>query len=107
MTSCCPSVRERCSPMMRATTSLVPPGANGTTIVMGRVGYACAQATRERAGSAAAPARCRNLRRGSFIGVPLRGPALSLLLRSVEVPQIRRRLILLGGHQVAVRAQVI
>src|SRR6476646_7470819 len=37
----------------------------------GRDGYACAQAKRETAGSAAAPAAsCKNLRRGSFMGAP-------------------------------------
>src|SRR5262249_19341468 len=53
---------------MRAETSLPPPAANGTIIVTGRVGYVCALAIRETAGSAAAAAaRCRKFRRGSFI----------------------------------------
>src|SRR5215470_8916251 len=48
--------------------SWVPPAAMGTTKRTGRAGYACAQATRDAADSAAAPAvRCRNRRRGSFI----------------------------------------
>src|SRR5262245_43057080 len=67
MMNCCPSVRAMYSPTIRALTSVDPPAANGTTIVTGRVGKACAHATRETAGSAAAPAaRCRNCRRGSF-----------------------------------------
>src|SRR5215471_3894439 len=54
--------------MRRAVMSLTPPGANGTTMRTGRVGYACAQAMRDAAGSAAAPAaRCRKVRRGSFM----------------------------------------
>src|SRR5438552_9139352 len=48
--------------------SIVLPAAPGTTMRTARVGYACALAIRETAGSAAAPAaRCRNCRRGSFI----------------------------------------
>jgi F0F1-type ATP synthase membrane subunit c/vacuolar-type H+-ATPase subunit K len=43
--------------------SVGPPAANGATIVMGRVGYVCALAICETAGSAAAPAaRRRKLR---------------------------------------------
>jgi hypothetical protein len=42
----------------------------------GRDGYACAEAKREKPGSAAAPAaRCKNWRRGSFI---VASPAVSL-----------------------------
>jgi hypothetical protein len=36
--SCCPSVRDMCSPRMRAMTSVVPPAANGTMTVIGRDG---------------------------------------------------------------------
>ena len=47
--------------------SLVLPAGNVTTIRTGVVGYDCALAIRDTAGSAAAPAtRRRNLRRGSF-----------------------------------------
>src|SRR6266487_4968105 len=53
---------------MRATTSVPPPAAKGTTRVIGCVGQVCALAIRDTAGSAAAPAaRCRKFRRGSFI----------------------------------------
>src|SRR5262249_36570896 len=54
---------------MRAETSVPPPAGNGTIIVTGRVGYACADAIRDTAVSAAAhAAKCRNcLRWGSFI----------------------------------------
>src|SRR5262249_22403986 len=63
-----PSSGLTCSTHGRARVSNAPPGGNGTTSRIGRVGYACAQAMRETAGSAAAPAaRCKNLRRGSFI----------------------------------------
>src|SRR5262245_47004747 len=58
-----------------------PPAADVTIKRTGRVGYACAPATRERAGTAAAPAaRCRNLRRGSFIAQPSQGMNGSLRL---------------------------
>src|SRR4029077_19734900 len=52
--------------------SFGPPAAKATTTRTGRVGYACALATCGANGSAAAPAaKYRNLRRGSFIAVPL------------------------------------
>src|SRR5262245_2025541 len=45
-------------------------GGKGATTRTGRVGYACAFAIRDTAGSAAAPAaRCRNCRRGSFMSL--------------------------------------
>src|SRR5262245_65611967 len=51
--------------------STPPPAGKPTIKRTGRVGYACAHAIRDRAGSAAAPAaRCRNVRRGSFISIP-------------------------------------
>jgi hypothetical protein len=40
----CPSCFPNGSAMMRATTSVEPPGANGTIILTGRVGYAWAYA---------------------------------------------------------------
>src|ERR1700719_1625859 len=53
---------------MRASTSAGPAAGNGTTIVIGRVGKACAAALRVVAGKIAATAvRCRNRRRGRFI----------------------------------------
>src|SRR5215471_20245750 len=52
----------------RPSTSVSPPGAKGTIIVMGRDGYVCALAIRETAGSEAAPAaRCRNFLRGNLM----------------------------------------
>src|SRR5262245_56665579 len=52
--------------------SVPPPGGAPTTKRTGRVGYACAQAMRDKVGSAAAPAAiCRMcLRWGSFISIP-------------------------------------
>jgi hypothetical protein len=47
----------------RAIMSLAPPAANGTTMVTGRVGYACAHTVRERAGNAAAAAAKLKIRR--------------------------------------------
>ena len=38
ITICWPSVRDMCSATMRATTSVGPPAANGTTMVIGRSG---------------------------------------------------------------------
>ena len=58
----------------RARASKPPPGGNGTTSRIGRVGYACACAVRDAAEDAAAPAsRCRNRRRGIFIVFPRAG----------------------------------
>ena len=51
----------------RPMASNAPPGANGTTSRIGRVGYFCATAVREMAGSAAPlAARCKNVRAGKF-----------------------------------------
>src|SRR5262249_12219032 len=48
--------------------SYPPPAGAGTTMRTVRVGYDCAQAMRDTTGSAAAPAaRCKNVRRGSFV----------------------------------------
>src|SRR6516225_3122011 len=59
---CIPAARTRPS------TSVSPPGAKGTIIVIGRDGYVCALAIHETAGSAAAPAaRCRNFLRGNLM----------------------------------------
>src|SRR6516164_1521671 len=59
---CIPAARTRPS------TSVSPPGAKGTIIVIGRDGYVCALAIRETAGSAAAPAvRHRNFLRGNLM----------------------------------------
>ena len=67
-TNCCPRVPDMCSPATRAETSVPPPGANGTIIVIVRVGYACALTTRGDADSVAAPvASCRNCLRASLM----------------------------------------
>src|SRR6516164_10863962 len=59
---CIPAARTRPS------TSVSPPGAKGTIIVIGRDGYVCALAIRQTAGSAAAPAaRHRNFLRGNLM----------------------------------------
>src|SRR5215470_16719741 len=72
MTTVCPSDTLIRSARIRANVSVGPPAANGTTIVMGFVGYACAPAMRESIGSAEAPAaRRRNFRRGSRMRVAL------------------------------------
>src|SRR5262245_49521260 len=71
MTNCWPSRSDSDWPIRRAMMSVAPPGAKPTMMRTGRLGYACAQANREMAGSAAAPAaRCRKFRRGSFIFEP-------------------------------------
>ncbi len=43
-TSCWPSSSDIRGVMMRPTTSIGPPAANGTTIVTGRAGQSCADA---------------------------------------------------------------
>src|SRR5215470_14580351 len=64
----CPSDARRRSVKMRASTSAGPAAGNGTTIVIGRVGKACAAALRSADGTTAAAAvSCRNWRRGRFI----------------------------------------
>src|SRR5262249_30879467 len=65
----CPSDTRMRSLKMRASTSAGPAAGNGTTIVIGRVGKACAAALRDAAGKMAAAAarfrtRGRNRRRG-------------------------------------------
>jgi len=44
----------------RPIVSVGPPAANGTTIVIGRVGNVCALAVCDTGRTAAAPAKCRN-----------------------------------------------
>src|SRR5258708_1228828 len=63
-----PSAARSGSARMRATRSVGPPAAYGTTMVIGRDGKACARARPEAAGVAAAPAAsCRKCLRGRFI----------------------------------------
>src|SRR4029077_7066861 len=67
-TNCWPSFSDRNWAIRRAIMSEALPAAWPTMIFTGRAGYACALAMRDTTGSAAAPAaRCRNLRRESFI----------------------------------------
>src|SRR5512147_1567595 len=56
ITICCPSVRDMCSATMRAMTSVGPPAAKGTIMVIGRSGYAA----RAAAGEARTAARARD-----------------------------------------------
>src|SRR5260370_33140608 len=64
--------------MTRASVSIGPPAAKGTTIVMGRAGQPCAFAVRDTALSTAAPAdACRNFRRAIFIAPSRYGEATS------------------------------
>src|SRR5262249_40302207 len=52
----------------RPTASNAPPGGNGTTSRIGRVGYVCARTTRDTAGSAQMlVARWRKARRGNLM----------------------------------------
>src|SRR5262245_7412356 len=44
MTTGCPSNVESCWPICLATMSTVPPARNGTMILIGRLGYDCAEA---------------------------------------------------------------
>ena len=53
--------------------SVAPPAGKPTMMRTGRDGQACARTMREAAGNAATPkARCRNVRRGSFMDSPSR-----------------------------------
>src|SRR5262245_51477706 len=66
--TCRPKTSDKRALRMRPTMSVAPPATYGTTMVTGRVGQSCAKLFCEVEKSAAAPpARCRNLRRGSFI----------------------------------------
>ena len=66
--------------------SKAPPGRNGTTSRIGRVGYACACAAGDAAEDAAPAASCKNCRRGMFMVFPPHGPAARQILceHSVE-----------------------
>src|SRR5436190_556397 len=95
--------------------SAPPPGGRPTTMRTGRAGYVCAPATPQKVGSAAAPAaRCRNCLRGSFIAflhdLPQRRSDDGNRLRrgaANEIAEVRRRLVLLCRHQVAVGTEEV
>src|SRR5690242_2012187 len=78
----CPSRSDSDCPTRRAMVSVAWPAGKGTMMRTGRVGYASAQAKRGRVGSAAAPpAKCKNVRRGSFIlNLPLASDSLDHLV---------------------------
>src|SRR5262249_5535963 len=68
MTNGWPSRSDSHCPSRRPTMSGPLPGTMPMIKRTGRSGYACALANRDTAGSAAAPAaRCKNVRRGSFM----------------------------------------
>src|SRR5215467_1750565 len=68
ITSCLPQILDRRSAVMRATVSVEPPSAYGTTMRTGRVGQAWANATRLTAGARAnVPARATRRRRPMII----------------------------------------
>src|SRR6476659_7346975 len=70
---------------MRATMSVGPPAANATIQRTGRTGYVCALAMRDKTGSAAAPAaRCKNVRRGSFMATRLPSTSFDHLVGAGE-----------------------
>jgi hypothetical protein len=67
-----PSDTDMCWAMTRAMVSVGPPAANGTSMMIGRDGKACAAALCHSAGTAIAPAASRrNRRRREFISIPL------------------------------------
>jgi hypothetical protein len=73
MTTCCPSESESFWPSTRASVSVLPPGAKGTTKRTGLVGYACPEADADAIDMAAAKSRPITLR---FIGLlPIKGVA--------------------------------
>src|SRR6266446_1611747 len=91
----CPSIPLIRSASNRATTSVGPPAANGTIMVIGRVGYVCALAMGETTGSAAAPAaRWRIcLRWGSFMMCPSMtfGDEISRITKTTPICDVRGR----------------
>src|SRR5215218_1816081 len=80
-TICCPSVRDMCSPTMRATMSVGPPAANGTIIVIGRAGHVWACAPFPARTSAAAAAK-----RVFLTGVSPKRAAVILVVRAMPQP---------------------
>src|SRR6516165_1985576 len=77
MMTATPSVAESLSAMARANTSLDPPGGNGTTKVMLRLGQACANAAPGHADARRSapprPRRCRRFMSGLLAHVTARG----------------------------------
>jgi hypothetical protein len=65
---------------MRATTSVGPPGANGTIIVTGRSGYSAAVACNGRASTAANKAIRRERERSMTISLGTVSPILGSLV---------------------------
>ena len=72
------------SPTMRAMMSLVPPGGSGTTSVIGRVGYCCAEAGA--APALQAPSGRRQRPQQSRVGLPIVRSSGTILLRFVSWP---------------------
>src|SRR5262245_41374454 len=66
-TTCCPSVRLMESATRRATVSVGPPAAAGTTIVTGLSGYDCAAAAMAPATDSTAPAARPSRLRAPFM----------------------------------------
>src|SRR5262249_21793573 len=91
-----------CSAKTRASVVVAPPAGNGTILVTGRAGQACAHAMRRTAGSAAAPAAtCKNARRGSFMfEPPSRVTSLDHLVRASEQRRRHIEAERLGGGQI-------
>ena len=70
-TSCWPSSSDIRGVMMRATTSIGPPAANGTTIVTGRAGQSCAEAATVATANAASAVP---MMRVDFLGMAVGAP---------------------------------
>src|SRR5438552_11089197 len=102
--TCCPSNCDMRGEMMRATTSIGPPAANGTTMVTGRPGQSCAAAGDAAAAASAtaisilgmAPSRASVLAHPA--GLDRTRPALDLGRHELDQvfgrPALRRR----DGH---------
>src|SRR5262249_3438655 len=88
MITCWPSRSDRYCPIRRATVAFGPPAVKETIQRTGRDGYPCAPALRAIPGTAATPARWRNLRRETFIAASTSGWSLNHLVRPSE--QCRR-----------------
>src|SRR5258708_38135863 len=85
MMTCWPSVSPSAGCRMRASVSIGPPAANGTTMVTGRTGQSCAPATLPPSASAAAKeSTCDSRQRRSGIEIGIMAPLIRLELQLAD-----------------------
>src|SRR5882672_6730553 len=77
-TTWCPSASASLVPSVRASVSVLPPGANGTTNRTGRVGYCCAFAANVANAQQRRKAEGERLKRKPFLTTALRGSSFIL-----------------------------